>query len=409
MANIASLTENGLYTAPGHTAWIARLTGLVSIPISMVVWWYTHAGCGGPYPGPFNVPTWWMGDRPLDLPLPPEPVNILIFAIFNIFAIAMVLNRHRPFMPLLMSLALAYYCSRDYLIASWHWILLDFIFLFALGLATTEKKSPTRRIIQVAIVGCYLFGVMHRALYPDFLSGLTFKQFFADGFACNEWCKSTVMRCVAGLPDAAWQAMAVSTLLGEIGIGLGLCFKRTRMMAVILGLILHLGITVVMEPLLLLFTIDMFVGYLAFFDGKGDQNAEMPTPGIATNLHTVAAIAMIALEIAMPLRIYWPNEETSDWRSLTLFARAPWSFGMFILRQEAITVHCYVDGKPVAVPGREKGKNRFDNLATDNETKTAARYLLSLHPEAKSARVETVVVINGARTLRKATVAVRGK
>jgi hypothetical protein len=63
----------------------------------------------------------------------------------------------------------------------------------------------------------------------------------------------------------------------------------------------------------------------------------------------------------------------------------------------------------VAVPGGEKEKNRFSNLATDNEMKTAARHLLSLHPEAKNARVETVVVINGERTLRKATVAVRGK
>ena len=409
ISSISNIVKRYLYTTPGYTAWIARLTGLVSIPISMVVWWYTHAGCGGPYPGPFNVPTWWMGDRPLDLPLPPEPVNILIFAIFNIFAIAMVLNRHRPFMPLLMSMALAYCCSRDYLIASWHWILLDFIFLFALGLATPGRKSPTRRIIQIAIVGCYLFGVMHRALYPDFLSGLTFKQFFADGFACNDWCKSTVMQIASGMSDTAWQAMALITLVGEVGIGLGLCFKRTRMMAVILGLILHLGITVVMEPLLLLFTIDMFVGYLAFFDGKGDEAVEMPKPGIATNLRTMAAIAMIALEIAIPLRIYWPNEETRDWRTLTLFARAPWSFGMFILRQEAIAVHCYVDDKPISVPGGEKGKNRFDNLATDNEMKTAARYLLSLHPEAKNARVETVVVINGARTLRKATVAVRGK
>jgi len=217
------------------------------------------------------------------------------------------------------------------------------------------------------------------------------------------------MQIASGMSDTAWQAMALITLVGEVGIGLGLCFKRTRMMAVILGLILHLGITVVMEPLLLLFTIDMFVGYLAFFDGKGDEAVEMPKPGIATNLRTMAAIAMIALEIAIPLRIYWPNEETRDWRTLTLFARAPWSFGMFILRQEAIAVHCYVDDKPISVPGGEKGKNRFDNLATDNEMKTAARYLLSLHPEAKNARVETVVVINGARTLRKATVAVRGK
>ena len=80
ISSISNIVKRYLYTTPGYTAWIARLTGLVSIPISMVVWWYTHAGCGGPYPGPFNVPTWWMGDRPLDLPLPPEPVNILIFA-----------------------------------------------------------------------------------------------------------------------------------------------------------------------------------------------------------------------------------------------------------------------------------------------------------------------------------------
>jgi hypothetical protein len=51
-----------LYLPDGYIRAISRLTGLISLPVAVVVWFWTHAGSGlKPYPQPFNVPAWPQG------------------------------------------------------------------------------------------------------------------------------------------------------------------------------------------------------------------------------------------------------------------------------------------------------------------------------------------------------------
>jgi len=398
-----------LYQSEGLIPLFSRLVGLISLPIGGVVWFFSHSGCGGDlYPGPFNVPAWRIGSYLVPVPLPPEPVSIIIFALFGLAAVLLIVGKNSRPLYIYMASVLAYYCSRDFFVCMLHWVLLNFLFLLALAFrcknATgakeppAESRSPARRLIQLTICSCYLFGVLQKLFYPDWCQGLSLEAAFYDGFAVTAPFRPLFID--HPLPLSVWQANAIFLLFAETFIGLGLFFKPTRIAACILGFFLHGGILVMMDPLLSLFSLEMWLGYLAFFEKRHKKaqalTPEQTTPPQAAPIKTALALAYLALILIMPLRIYFlpgPPPEL-----LTLFERTPWTFGMFLMRQKQESLDiAYEDQGGVRHVVEPSG--RMKTASNDNELIAIAKYIFEQHPEAKKVSVNALIVVNERRQI----------
>jgi len=425
----ATKPRDWLYQSEGLIPLFSRLVGLISLPIGGVVWFFSHSGCGGElYPGPFNVPAWRFGSYLVPVPLPPEPVNIIVFALFGLAAVLLIVGKNSRPLYIYMASVLAYYCSRDFFVCMLHWVLLNFLFLLALAFRcqnasgakepSAESRSPARRLIQLTICSCYLFGVLQKLFYPDWCQGLSLEAAFYDGFAVTAPFRPLFIN--HPLPLSIWQANAIFLLFAETFIGLGLFFKPTRIAACILGFFLHGGILVMMDPLLSLFSLEMWLGYLAFFEKRrkkapaGQQtSAEAPdpapepaptlaptpdqtTPPQASPIKTALALAYLALIIIMPMRIYFlpgPPPEL-----LTLFERTPWTFGMFLMRQKQGSLEiAYEDQNAVRHVLEPSG--RMKTASNDNELIAIAEYVFRQHPEAKKVSVNALIVVNERRQI----------
>jgi len=415
----AAACRDWLYQSEGLLPLFSRLVGLISLPIGGIVWFFSHSGSGGPYyPGPFNVPAWRFDSYLMPVPLPPEPLNFIVFGLFGLAAILLVAGKNSRLLYLYMASVLAYYCSRDFFVCMLHWVLLDFLFLLALAFRgqkgssadKTAPRSPARRLIQLTICSCYLFGVLQKVFYPDWCQGLSLEAAFYDGFAVTPPFRPLFVN--HPLPLALWQANAIFLLFAETFIGLGLFSKRTRIAACVLSFFLHGGILLMMEPVLSLFSLEMWLGYLVFFDAKKDkkekeeeeeeQAAESAAEtGGGSKTSTALALAFIALIIVMPLRIYFLPGPPAE--LLTLFERTPWTFGMFLMRQKQESLDIGYEG----ADGQRhtvESQGRMKTASNDNELIAIAQYVRANHPEAKSISVNAVIVVNERRRILRTLV-----
>ncbi len=350
---------------------------------------------------PYNVPTWLMNWHFLAVPLPPEPVNILFFALYTVAALALMAGVQRRTLYLFMAAVILYYCAREWLVACFHWIILPFCFLLALALDDSKSdKTPSRRLIQVAIVSCYLFGVLQKLTYPDFWQGYSFSSFFADGFAANGIFKP--LFASLKMPLFAWLAFSWTILVVETYLAVGLCFAKTRLATAITGVLFHGGIMVTMEPIIGIFSLVMWTGYLAFFNKRQKTEAASATNTEPVNLslsalNMVLCAALIALMLLMPLRIYLPGGPAND--VLTLFDRTPWTYGMFIMRQEVngVNIAVTVSGEPIYI----RPTGWVLQGSTNNDLIAAANYAVKLYPQASLVKVQTIITVNQRRNVLK--------
>ncbi|MBU6451745.1 MAG: hypothetical protein KGS72_08215 [Cyanobacteria bacterium REEB67] len=400
-----------LYLPEAYTPIISRMVGLLSLPIAVVIWFWTHAGVPGDlYPQPFNVPAWRIGHVIFDLPLPPEPLNYIIFGLFAVAALLLVAGQKFRILYIYMAAVLAYYASREWFVCCFFWVLLDFLFLVALSTRagsskdTSDQASPCRRLIQLALATCYLYSVLQKYLYPDFWLGISLESYFHDGFAVTPFFRDFVVQ--HPLPMSAWQACAVLVTVGEALIALGLFFKKTRLAACLLGLILHGGIIVLMDPIITIFSLEMWSAYLAFFDKKSaavdSAKASDATGGAqcaaAHPLKTAFSVAFIALMLLMPARIYWQAGPPND--LLTLFDRTPWTFGMFLMRQKVDNLEIAYDdaaGQTHEMPV----SGRMKTISNDNELIALARYVRQKNPQAAAIRINDQIIVNERRRILK--------
>jgi len=253
-------------------------------------------------------------------------------------------------------------------------------------------------LMQVAIVSCYLLGVLQKLSYPDFWQGYSFSSFFADGYAANNLVKPFFAALVLPLP--AWAAFSWLVLALETALGLGLCFAKTRLATAIIGVLFHGGIMLTMEPLIAIFTIVMWTGYLAFFARPKGEAAPILTEeqARAGKLTTIFSALLIMLMILMPLRIYLPGGP--DNQVLTLFDRTPWSYGMFIMRQKVEAVHLAVT-EPTGVSHCIKATGVMLDCSTENDLIEAINYARKSYPGAAQARAETIITVNQRRSILK--------
>jgi hypothetical protein len=396
-----------LYLPDAYTPIISRMVGLLSLPIAVVIWFWTHAGVPGDlYPQPFNVPAWRIGHFILDLPLPSEPLNYIIFGIFVLCALLLVAGKKFRFLYIYMAAVLAYYASREWFVCCFFWVLLDFLFLVALSTraGAPDERSPCRRLIQIALATCYLYSVLQKYLYPDFWQGISLESYFHDGFAVTPFFRDFIVQ--HPLSISTWQACAVVVTVGEAFIALGLFFKKTRVAACLLGIILHGGIIVLMDPIISIFSLEMWSAYLAFFDKKptsGDsaEGADAATGAASAAAHplkTAFSIAFIALMLLMPARIYWLPGPPND--LLTLFDRTPWTFGMFLMRQKVDSLEIAYDdagGQTHTLPV----SGRMKTISNDNELIALANYVRQKNPAATSIRINDQIIVNERRRILK--------
>lgn len=396
--------QNWLYLPEAYTGLISRLTGLSAILFLPVIWVWTHAGSGiAGYPMPYNVPAYKVGNYLLQVPLPAEPVNLATFAFFVLCSFMLIIGKGRRWLYLYMLAFILYYCSRDFLPACYHWIILPTCYLGALAL-NNKGSYPARRLIQVAVVSCYLLGVVQKLTIPDFWQGHTFASFFDKGWALNGLFKPFF----AGLdlPLSFWAVFSCSVLLVETYIGLGLCFKKTRFSAIVLGLLLHGGIALTMDFVIAIFTLVMWTGYIAFYEKRSEISAiaageEQPATSARLPQTALSAI-FIAVMLLVPLRIYLPGEPTND--VLTLFDRTPWAYTMFILRQDVNSVKIELSEKSADGTIRQNSIEPFGRMLTTstvNDMISLARYVIASHPDALTVDVQSLITVNRHRYILK--------
>jgi hypothetical protein len=395
-----------LYLPDALVEVISRLVGVISLPVAATVWIWTHAGCVGTYyPQPFNVPTWRFGTSLLPVPLPPEPINIAVFVLFAAASLLLIFGKwYRP-LYIYMASVLAFYTAREFFVCCLHWVLLNFLFLAALSFRAKDPagRSPTRRLIQLTVASCYIFGVLQKIFYPDFWQGLSLEAAFYDGFAVTAPFKSFFIE--HQLPMSFWSASAVLLILVESAVAVGLFFKKTRLAACALGLVLHGGIVVMMEWVLAIFSLEMWTGYLAFFDAKEKtKNTVTAEPGPEkippsfkpSPLKTALSLIFIALLIFMPLRIYYLPGPPAD--LLTLFERTPWGFGMFLMRQKVEELNIAFEDSHGQTHNVE-ASGRMHTASNDNELIAIAAYVSKNNPDARCIRINDVIVVNESRRI----------
>jgi len=370
-----------LYLGEGRVGLIRRLTALCCLPSLLLVWNWSR-GVGGPY----IVPAWRFGDTFLAPPLPPAPFNAFIFILTAASCLWLFLGGKKKIFVLLPTLVLAYYCSVERVAFMCHFVVMIFIYMVALCFHHEKSRSATRRIIQLAVAGCYGFAVLGRLTSPTHLSGLSFKYAVGTGWAANHLFVDFYK--YLGTIDWIWMPFSLLVIVLEIFLCLGFFFKKTRKIAFLLGVLLHVGIAITLTESLIIYSLIMITGYLAFFDGQEETEPQAKPPA---SLETALAVAFLVMMAAIPLRIYfYPGRPAS---TLCLTDKEPWTFHMFMLKQDTIDV---------TVRFKDEGgtwhkvpiKGRMQYTSADSDLYSMIAYLFRVHPEARAVEAKIKLKLN---------------
>ncbi len=389
---------NWLFLPNTHLNWTRRITGFAAIPILTVVWYWSHGGRG-----PANIPAWRFGPHMLALPLPPEVINQIAVLMAGIAGVGMVIGLRHKIWPLTIAVVMGYYGASDWVACGCHFIVLEWITLVAL-LFERAERSATRRIIQVSTIVCYLYTGWQKLLFPDFRDGYSFEATFADGWGLNDYWRQILP--LAHLGHNFWLVVSWATIVGELSLGLGLIFPKTRKVTALFAIIFHVAIAVLLDKFITMFSLVMWAGLTTFFDNEVSkvQNKSsslinfsiFPTTLLTPKINLQASLAavLLAVLIFFPLRIYFYPGRPID--KLSFFDRSPWSFCMFLARQETIRLDAKYQDSQGQWHEHIIGKNdRWGGISSDNETYALAAYMFNVHPDAKRVHIETDILLNG--------------
>jgi hypothetical protein len=387
MSNAESRIINWFYCEPGYLPLIRRLLGLLLLWIAPIVYACSHGGSG-----PYTVPTWRWDQTLLVPPIFDPLIDGALWILYGVCALMMMALPKGRMPVAICTILLAYFTSIDLLAANCTFVLLAFLYLIAL-LFDTGERGPARRVIEVAVSSCYLYGILQKLLSPEWLSGESLKAVHATAFGVREFLTSTISSI--HLSDPIWAAASWAVLAVELFIALALWSKRLRIYAIIIGLSFHFVLGVVFNYVEA-FGLAMLIGYLAFVDKKDDLAAER----IHSNgkLQPVLAAACMLFMVVMPARIYfW---EGRPLQSLSFFDRSPWGFAMYLFVQKVRMVSAQyqtADGQWHELPIA----GRMREASSDNDLFAMQRFILKEYPAAREIRIITDVSVNNARILRK--------
>ncbi len=365
--------------------------------------------------------------------MPQEWFNIVAFASGFVSSLLLIIgNRSR--IPLVIIAALeGYYGSRDLLAFHCSFVTLAFWFTIALIFDNRERSSCANRLIQIAIFVCYFYSVLQKSLFPDFVAGSSFQALFEDGWPLRFFFVPLIVQ--HPLPFAFYRVLSVLTIVLETFLAFGLFIPRTRKFALCIGFAFHLSIIILLDDtnLIALYSVIMFIGYLAFMAPpkdwqekalkflkltSADAVSESPAggeieapanPGIESvvndnasvgnleivhppsNVQTTLALLFAALMFIVPARIYfWPNHPVS---TLNFFDRSPMCFAMFLMRQTTRSMsvrYAEADGSWHQL----LLKGRMDSASSDNELYALAKFLFDTNQKIERIQIDNSVVIN---------------
>lgn len=376
---------NWFYLPEGRVSLIRRLTAVTLIPSLFWIW----RACQG-LDGPYRIPTWRFGDFLFELPVPEGVILNSIFIVTMLASTALIFGARQKFLVVIPTFVLIYFTSCDLAALRPHYVTMAIIFMVALSFHKEGGPSITRRIIQLGIASCYGFASIQRLFASDHLSGLSFKYTVGSGWACNDLFKGFFQNLYS--VDWLWAPITLAVLSLELFLTFGFFFRKTRKIALILGLLLHISIAITMTPFLAFYSLIMITGYLAFFEGRNIvENNESENVDFAQRKEMIPGLVFIALMFIIPLRSYfWLDRDRS---LVTMIDRDPWSFHMFLYRYQTkeVTIK-YQDkeGNWIMVPP----VGRMVTTAGDNDIHALIGYLFKSKPEAKACLVDAKIMQN---------------
>lgn len=262
--------------------------------------------------------------------------------------------------------------------------------------------SVSRRLIQLSVFFCYFYSAVQKLLCPDFMSGFSIQAEMADGWSFNDFWKPILH--LQYVPHWFWLSFSWVTVVLEFFLAFGLFSKRWRKWAFLLGIGFHIGISVLLDLYITLFSVAMLIGYLAFLDPpRPKEAASAPAPQPEKRRYArrglVGACAFIALMALVPLRIYF--FQTRPLAETTMFDRTPWTFCMFLQR---------IDQNKVNIIFKEHGawqaltlnpKWRTKSASTDTEMYSICNWLFHSRPAVDEVVVELEFAVNRQWTEKK--------
>jgi hypothetical protein len=252
---------------------------------------------------------------------------------------------------------------------------------------------------------------LQKLLSPDFIAGYSMQAEMSDGWCFNSYAAPILH--LGGAPFIFWQLFSWVTVALEFFLAFALFSKRFRKIALMLGLLFHIGISAMLDFYITLFSISMLIGYLAFIDGKSEQTQETLAKSDASvnvtrrgRLEPILAGAFAVLMCAVPLRVYATTERPLN--DVTMLDRTPWTFCMFLQR---------LDVNKVDIRYRTKdgdwhkvtllNKWRTNAASNDNELYSICSWALHRYPEATEVKADIEFRVNKRWTQHKSIHATR--
>ena len=383
------------YLDRGMLPLVYRLCGLAFVPSCIWLYFASHQPL-------YTVPTWRIGQSFLWLPALPEALDRIIMVGAILSAIMLVAGFKQRLFVIWPALALWYYGCRDLLALQCHYIVMLLIYFTALSLDRPGAPSMTRRIIQLGVASCYGFAVAERLISSDYLTGKSFYYTVGTGWAANDLFRPLFIEL--GKVDWIWMPMAWAVLILELFLAFGFFFRKTRMTAFVLGVMLHLAIAVSLNITLIIYSLAMVTGYFAFFEAGLDGalggrqkttyiNDRSAACGVRDNaLRSGLGLAFICLMFAIPARIFlFQDRPLARW---ALHDRDPWSFGMFIMKMEPVSVKVRWKDRKGNVRAIDTSSSRAGRLryaSADSDLLAIAGYVFATHPDAVSVDMRLVI------------------
>jgi hypothetical protein len=344
---------------------------------------------------PYFVPSWRIGTHFLRLPHLPLSIYIALRAASAACGVLLMWGKTSKIILAIPAVAIVFLGTCEQTCIYFTYFILTWLFIIAL-LFYREPYSCTGAIIKLSIASCYLFSVLEK-LHPEWLDGSTVYQILGEGWGLRS--QFAFIKDFGISHDMA-AVLAIATMCTELFLSAALFFKVTRNIAFLLGILMHIAMTVLLQNVEI-FSITMLVGYLAFDERQAKQFiSKISVPRIEILL----ILVVTTLIVWMPLRFYFISDVPIAYLSFS--DRLPWSFAMFLFREELQGVaakYRIKDNQWQSVQIIER-MTRANNIS---EVYALVEYIARCHPEATEIFVSNKLTINGHWTITKTCNVVR--
>src|SRR5271170_550002 len=245
MTRLIRIWFNWLNLSPAKTDLIARMTGVCAFLYFPLVLHWTDAGREFLQLTPLR-----FGNHIIDLPYPPKLWEGPLFFLHAVSCLYILFGGKRKIFFAIPACILAYHACLDTTVLS-NAIWLTIFYMVAL-LFSDSKPNCTRRIIQIVVTLCYAHATLNRLLYPDFMDGYSFEQWFDHGDVVKP--EFAGLFTNPNIPRQAWAIFAQITAWLELAFVIGFWMRKTRKITVILAALFHALIYVFMIDTLMLFS-----------------------------------------------------------------------------------------------------------------------------------------------------------